>query len=138
MKMLAAGLSLPNVVSAVTSRPANALKIGTGTGTLAPGVPADIGIFAIEEGRFEVFDAHRQRRYAPLRITNVATYVAGRLLPARLPDDPKPWIPLTLAQREALGRRRRAVRDLLTAPLVGVDGLADQFPRAVEVDDGHP
>jgi dihydroorotase len=134
MKMLAVGLTLPTVVAAVTARPANAVKIGTGIGTLTPGTPADLAIFAIEEGEFEVFDAHRQKRYAPLRLRNEATYVDGRPLPPRLPADPKPWIPLTPAQRAALSRRCQAVRELLTTPLVGPDGLADQFPRMKEAD----
>jgi dihydroorotase len=76
-----------------------------------------------------VADAHRQTRTAPLRLVNEATYVAGRRLSPRLPAPPPAWIPLTEAQRAALARRERDVRALLAAPLVGADGLADQFPR---------
>jgi dihydroorotase len=107
--------------------PARAL--GLAAGTLAPGAAADLAVFAVEEGSFEVVDAHRQIRRAPLRVVNEATYVAGRRLEPRLPAPPPPWIPLTDAQRAALDRRERQVRALLGAPLVGSDGLAEQFPR---------
>jgi dihydroorotase len=126
-KLLAAGLPLTAVIAAATVHPARAL--GLDAGTLDVGAPADLAVFAIEEGPFEVADAHRQTRVAPLRLVNEATYVAGRRLQPRLPAPPPPWIPLTDAQRAALARRERNLRALLAAPLVGADGLADQFPR---------
>jgi dihydroorotase len=128
-KLLAVGLPLEQVIAAATVRPAQTLGLPGGIGTLAVGAPADIAVFTVEEGSFEVVDAHRQRRNSPQRLVNVATYVAGRALPPSLPAPPQPWIPLTPAQREALRRRNRALRDLLAAPLVGADGLAEQFPR---------
>ena len=126
-KLLAAGLPLDEVVAAATVRPARAL--GLRGGTLAVGAPADLAVFRLEEGAFPLVDAHRQLRHAPLRLVNEATYVAGRRLIPRLGSPVPPWIPLTDAQRAALARRERDLRALLTAPLVGADGLADQFPR---------
>jgi dihydroorotase len=126
-KLLAAGLPLTEVITRATAAPARAL--GLNAGTLDPGAPADLAVFRVEEGAFEVVDAHRAVRHAPLRLINQATYVAGRRLTPRLPAPAPPWIPLTDAQREALGRRERDIRALLTAPLVGADGLAEQFPR---------
>jgi dihydroorotase len=126
-KLLAAGMTLDDVLAAATVRPARAL--GLPSGTLAVGAPADLAVFRIEEGAFEVVDAHRQVRHSPLRLVNEATYVAGRRLVPRLSPPPAPWIPLTDAQRAALAQRERDLRALLTAPLVGADGLADQFPR---------
>ena len=126
-KLLAVGLPLADVITAATAHPARAL--GLPGGTLAVGAPADLAVFAVEEGEFAVVDAHRQVRHAPLRLVNEATYVAGRRLVPRLPAPVPPWVPLTDAQRAALARRERDVRTLLTAPLVGVDGLAEQFPR---------
>ncbi|WP_234361819.1 amidohydrolase/deacetylase family metallohydrolase [Plantactinospora sp. BB1] len=128
-KMLAVGMSLPQVVAAATVGPARALGLPDGTGTLAVGAPADLAVFSTEPGRHELVDVHGQRRYAPLRLVNEATYRAGRLLPPRQPEPVPPWIPLTGAQRAALADRDRAVRRLLTPPLVGPDGLAEQFPR---------
>ncbi|MEU4688561.1 amidohydrolase/deacetylase family metallohydrolase [Actinoplanes sp. NPDC023714] len=125
-KLLAVGVPLADVIAAVTAHPAAALGL---TCALEVGAPADIAIFDVREEPLTVVDAHRQVRVSPVRLVNRATYVAGRLLPPRLPAPPAPWIPLTDAQRSALDRRSQAIRDLLTTPLVGVDGLAEQFPR---------
>ncbi|WP_309227442.1 hypothetical protein [Micromonospora thermarum] len=90
----------------------------------------------MEEGPFELVDAHGQRRVGKQRLVNDATYLAGRLLPPRLPEPPRPWIPLTIAQRHALDDRADALRALFSTPLVGPDGLAEQFPRRPEESPG--
>lgn len=126
-KLVAVGLPLDDALAAATVHPARALDLPGGT--LDVGAPADVAVFRVEEGRFEVVDAHRQVRRAPLRLVNEATYVGGRLLPPRLPAPSPPWIPLTDAQRAALARREQDIRALLATPLVGADGLAEQFPR---------
>jgi dihydroorotase len=126
-KLLAAGLTLPEVIAATTEQPARAL--GLPGGRLIAGAPADLAVFAVHEGQFEVTDAHRQVRRSPLRLINEQTYVAGRPLTPRLPAPVPPWIPLTDAQRAALARRDRDLREVLSTPLVGADGLAEQFPR---------
>lgn len=126
-KLLAVGMPLTEVVAAATVRPARVL--GLPAGTLAVGALADIAVFTLEEGDFLVSDSHRQRRGARQRLVNEATYVAGRPLPAQLPETPKPWIPLTDTQRKALRERTSHVRSLLRTPLVDIDGLAEQFPR---------
>jgi dihydroorotase len=128
-KLLAAGMPLDDVVAAATAHPARVLGLADGVGTLTPGAAADIAVFRLEDGPFEVVDAHRQLRRAPRRLVNEATYVAGRRLVPRLPAPPPPWIPLTDAQRAALRLREDALRVLLTDPLVDADGLAEQFPR---------
>jgi dihydroorotase len=128
-KLLAVGMPLTDVVAAATVHPARALSLPPGCGTLAVGAPADIAVFDVRPGPYEVLDAHLQRRHAPQRLVNEATYVAGRRLQPRLPAPPAAWIPLTDGQRAALIDRERQVRALLAAPLVGADGLAEQFPR---------
>lgn len=128
-KLLAVGIPLAEVVAAAATGPARALGLPDGAGTLSVGAPADVAVFAVESGDFPLADVHGQVRRAPLRLRNEATYLAGRLLPPRLPAPPQPWIPLTPAQRTALRHRDRALRDLLITPLVGPEGLADQFPR---------
>jgi dihydroorotase len=125
-KLLAVGMTLPEVVAAATVHPARAL--GLDAGTLAAGAPADVAVFRVRTGDVEVVDAHRHTRRAPLRLVNDGTWVAGRRLPPRLPEPPPDWIPLTGAQRAALARREDDLRTLLATPLVGVDGLAEQFP----------
>jgi dihydroorotase len=134
-KLLAAGLALPDVVAAATERAARALDLPGGAGTLAVGAPADLAVFAVQDGSFEVVDSHQQRRTARQRLVNEATYVAGRLLPPALPAEPRPWVPLTEAQRSAVRRRASSVRDLLMAPLVDAEGLSEQFPRPARTSD---
>lgn len=126
-KLLAVGVSLSDALAAATAHPARAL--GLPGGTLDVGAPADLAVFEVRAGDFTVTDAHRQVRRSPLRLINHATYVGGRLLEPRLPAPVPPWIPLTDAQRAALARRDRDIRALLSEPLVGADGLAEQFPR---------
>ncbi|MBV1848899.1 amidohydrolase/deacetylase family metallohydrolase [Catellatospora tritici] len=128
-KLLAVGMSLDQVVAATTIAPARALALPAGSGTLRPGAPADVAVFTVEKGAFELADVHGQRRTAPLRLRNEATYLSGRPLPPALPAAPAPWIPLTDAQRAALASRERAIRALLTVPLVPPHALANQFPR---------
>ncbi|GAA2497788.1 amidohydrolase/deacetylase family metallohydrolase [Winogradskya humida] len=128
MKLIAVGLPLPDAIDAATVHPARAL--GLPGGVIEVGAPADLAVFRVEEGSFEVVDAHRQVRHAPLRLINEATYVGGTLLPPRLPAPPPSWIPLTEAQRAALTRRDNDIRTLLSAPLVGAEDLAEQFPRS--------
>ena len=126
-KLLALGMGLPEVLAAVTSNPARAL--GLDAGTLAPGAVADIAVFAVQEGSFPLVDVHRQVRVGRLRLRNELTLLAGKPLPPLLPEPPARWVRLTAAQREALARREAAIRELLATPLVGADGLEEQFPR---------
>jgi len=126
-KLLAAGLTLREVVTATTEAPARAL--GLRGGRLTPGAPADLAVFSVKEEDFEVTDAHRQVRRSPLRLVNELTYARGRALIPKLPAPVPSWIPLTDPQRAALAHRERSLRALLSTPLVGVDGLAEQFPR---------
>ena len=127
-KLLAVGVTLTEALTAATAHPARAL--GLPGGTLDVGAPADLAVFEVRAGDFPLTDAHRQVRHSPLRLINHATYVGGRLLTPRLPAPVPPWIPLTDAQRAALARRDRDFRALLSEPLIGADGLAEQFPRA--------
>lgn len=125
-KMMAAGLGLYEVVEAATVRPAR--TFGLEAGTLAPGAPADIAVFDVQEGPFPLPDVHGDVRQAPVRLRNTATYVAGRLLPPSAAEAPPPWIPLSPAQRDAETGRRQRTRDSvqhLTSP----EDFDEPFPR---------
>jgi dihydroorotase len=126
-KMLAVGMSLEDVIAATTVEPARVL--GLAAGTLSTGSRADLAVFTVVEGRFELADVHGNRRTSPLRLRNEATYVAGQALAAVAPSPPPPWVTLTSAQRTALDEQQRVLRRLMTEPLVDPDGLAEQFPR---------
>jgi dihydroorotase len=128
-KMLAVGLDLPAVVAMATINPAEALSLTSGT--LAIGAPADIAVFTAVAEPFEVFDAHLVPRVAPTRLLNTATYLNGSLLLPSFLDSP-PWIALTTAQRAALTARAAAIREMLTRPLVDLDGLTEQFPPTTQ------
>ncbi|MUL42881.1 amidohydrolase/deacetylase family metallohydrolase [Streptomonospora sp. PA3] len=126
-KLVAAGAGLPEAIAAATVRPARAL--GLDAGTLAPGAAADIAVFDAEEGRFPVVDVHGSVRESPVRLTNTATYVDGRLLPPCAAEPPPPWIPLSGSQRRAeedrVGATRSAVRRLESP-----EDFDEPFPRA--------
>ena len=126
-KMLAVGMPLHEVVRAATVGPARLL--GLEAGTLAVGSRADLAVFTVLQGRFELADVHGNRRTSALRLHNEATYVAGQPLAPVAPEPPAPWIPLTSAQRSAFSDGQAAMRRLMTEPLVDPDGLEEQFPR---------
>jgi dihydroorotase len=127
-KLLAVGVALDDVLAAVTTHPARAL--GLPGGSLTVGAPADLAIFSVRALPVDVVDAHLSVRRSPVQLVNEATYVAGQPLRPRFPAPPPPWVPLTDSQRAALARREQDFRTLLSAPLVGADGLAEQFPRS--------
>ena len=125
-KLLAVGLPLEEVLAAATIRPARAL--GLPAATLAVGAPADLAVFRSRRAR-----SRWSTRTARSGTRRCGWSTRRRTWPAagctRGCPPPPPWIPLTDAQRAALARRERDLRALLTAPLVGADGLAEQFPR---------
>ncbi len=125
-KLQAIGMPLVEVVRAVTATPARTL--GLEAGSLAIGSPADIALFQNVEGETELGDVHGVRRTATERLVNVATLIAGHPLPPAFPPAPPSWVPLSKAQRSALASREQQLRDMLTKPLVPIEGVADQIP----------
>lgn len=125
-KALAAGMGLPETVAAATVRPARAL--GLAAGTLEVGATADIAVFSVEEGRFPTVDVHGGVREAPMRLGNIATYAAGRLLSPRAAEPPPTWVPLSEAQRRAEDDRRERVRTSVRY-LDRPEDFDEHFPR---------
>ena len=85
-KFLNLGLSLPAVIARATSRPAAAMR-RPDLGTLAPGSPADIALWRIEEGDYAFLDVEMASRRGTTRLVNVTTLLAGEELPRR-PERP--------------------------------------------------
>jgi dihydroorotase len=84
-------MSLPDVVRAASSRPAEVLGIADQVGTLRPGSAADIGLFRLVPGRFPLYDIAGEMREARNLLVNTLTILGGRQL-ERLPaDPPAPW-----------------------------------------------
>lgn len=72
------GMSFEDVIKAVTATPARALRLQDRAGSLRPGMPADITLCKIEEGRYEFADTEGKMRTASRRIVPVAAYKNGR------------------------------------------------------------
>ena len=76
--MLHLGMSLQQLVERVTSNPAKALSLTDRAGSLTEGFPADITIFKIEDGEFELSDCYSRTRTATRQIVPVMTFKNGR------------------------------------------------------------
>lgn len=131
-KLIAAGMSLTDVILAATATPARAL--GLDAGSLSPGAAADLAVFEIVEGPTLVGDVHGVTRTAPYRLRNVATFVGGQQLAPIFPPAPPPWVQLSDAQRTALQARERMLRDMLSEPLVAPNQVLNQIPSAPTTD----
>lgn len=127
VKLLAAGMSLADVVRAATASPASVL--GLDAPGLVAGAPADLAVFRQVEGEWEVGDVHGVTRTSNLALRNVATFVAGQPLPPQFPAPPPGWVQLSSAQRVALERREQRLRSMLSEPLVHPRDVRNQIPR---------
>ncbi len=71
------GMSVQEVVERVTSNPAKALKLGDRAGSLEVGMPADITVFHVEDGEFELFDCYKQKRKGDRKIVPTLAFKKG-------------------------------------------------------------
>lgn len=78
-KFLHLGLTLDEALARVTSHPARVFGALNGLGSLEVGAEADIAVFQLEEGSFELVDALGARRTGSRQLVPVATVKAGRL-----------------------------------------------------------
>lgn len=72
------GLPLAEVIEDVTKNPAEALSLSDRAGSLRPGLPADITVFKLESGRFDLVDCVTRKRQADARIVPIMAFKAGR------------------------------------------------------------
>jgi dihydroorotase len=91
-KFLHLGMSLRDVVRAVTSRPAEVLGIERDVGTLRPGSLADVAAFRLHQGRFPFYDIDGAMREGRELLTNTLTVIGGRPLEPLAPERPAPWV----------------------------------------------
>jgi dihydroorotase len=98
-KFLHLGMPFAEVIRATTRRPAEALGRADEIGTLAPGAAADVALLEIEEGAFDLYDIHGNRRRATRMLRCAGTWVGGRELPMKAMPPAPPWI--KLVDREA-------------------------------------
>ncbi|MGE5147072.1 MAG: amidohydrolase family protein [Candidatus Eiseniibacteriota bacterium] len=71
------GMSLNDVIERVTIAPAKALKLDDRAGSLKVGMPADVTVFRIEDGEFELADTYNATRKAERRVEPVMTFKGG-------------------------------------------------------------
>ncbi len=97
-KFLNLGMSLPDAVERATARPARAVR-RPDLATLRPGAPADVAVFALEEGEYTFHDVFMTARTAMVRLVNRATIRAGKRMTQR-PEPPlASWAVLPEHQR---------------------------------------
>ena len=71
------GMSLGEVIETITDIPAKALGLDDRIGSLAPGMPADITVFDVEDGEFEAFDTYAVSRRIGRRFVPVLAFKHG-------------------------------------------------------------
>jgi dihydroorotase len=81
-KFLYLGMSLEDVLLRATVAPARIVNRLEGMGTLAVGAPADVAIFQMEEGQFQLTDSQRNTVTTSRRLVNRLTICRGRRLRA--------------------------------------------------------
>ncbi|MHB1005686.1 MAG: amidohydrolase family protein [Chloroflexota bacterium] len=80
-KYMALGLSLSDVLARTTAAPAQLLPPARGLGLLVEGGPADLAVFALEEGEFEYQDFFGHSLRADRRLVNRVTIKDGASVP---------------------------------------------------------
>lgn len=75
--MMRLGLTLPQVIERVTRNPAKAISLTDRAGSLKAGMPADITVFRVNSGEYELFDCYTQSRKAEKQIEPLITFKNG-------------------------------------------------------------
>jgi dihydroorotase len=76
--MLRLGMKLPDVIERVTRNPAKAISLSDRAGSLRPGMPADITVFRLNSGEFEITDCYTKVRKADKQIEPLITFKNGK------------------------------------------------------------
>lgn len=80
-KFLWLGMPLEQVIAAVTGRVAEVVARSNPMGIVKPGAAADLTLFTLEEGEFELTDARGEARLVQQRILPLAVFRRGELYP---------------------------------------------------------
>jgi dihydroorotase len=100
-KFLNLGMSLEDVIARATVNPAKAVHLDH-LGTLAPGSPADVSLFRLEEGEFTFYDVRMDPRTGNRQLVSTMTFVDGHELPRMDERELHFWAELPDAQRPIL------------------------------------
>lgn len=104
-KFLSLGMPLPAVIERATARPARAIG-RPDLATLRPGAPADVALFALEEGSYTFHDVAMAERTGRRRLVHRATLRAGRPMAPRPQPPLAMWAVLPEAQQARYGGGR--------------------------------
>jgi dihydroorotase len=126
--MIRLGMNLSDVIARVTGNPAKALALTDRAGSLKPGLPADITVFRVESGEFELSDCYTKTRKAEQQIVPLKTFKRGEQFDADMAkgQEESNWF-LQIAEDHvpaAAGRlsdRQRGFLSSLAASLATVD-----------------
>jgi len=126
--MLRLGLSLNEVIERVTCNAARALSLTDRAGSLKPGLPADITVFRVDTGAFEITDCYTKVRKAEKQIVPLITFKNGERFEADLTrsQEESNWF-LQFAEdhvpsaADKLTERQRAFLDALATNLSPVE-----------------
>jgi dihydroorotase len=126
--MLCLGMGLRDVVERVTRNPAKAVFLTDRAGSLKPGMPADVTVFRVDSGEFEISDCYTKVRKATMQIVPLITFKSGERFDADLAmgQEESNWF-LQFAEdhvpaaADALTERQRGFLDALAANLALVE-----------------
>jgi len=82
--MIRLGMTVKDVVDRVTCAPAKAVHLEDRAGSLKPGLPADITVFRVDSGEYEISDCYTKVRRAEQRIVPLITFKNGKRFDADL------------------------------------------------------
>jgi dihydroorotase len=82
--MLRLGMSLPDLIEKVTLAPAKAIRLTDRAGCLKPGLPADITVFRVDSGQYEISDCYTKIRKADRMVIPVIAFKNGKRFDADL------------------------------------------------------
>ena len=82
--MIRLGMTLSQVIERVTRNPAKALSLTDRAGSLKPGLAADVTVFRVETGDYEIADCYTKVRKAEKQIVPVLTFKNGKRFEADL------------------------------------------------------
>ncbi|MEN3363456.1 MAG: dihydroorotase [Burkholderiales bacterium] len=90
---LGLGLSRHEVIAAVTATPADKLNLSDRAGSLRPGMPADITVFKLETGKFELGDGFMRKRTVDTRFVPTIAFKRGKRVECdlQLAQDESNW-----------------------------------------------
>jgi dihydroorotase len=97
-KFLNLGMRLPDAIERATARPARAVR-RPDLASLKPGAPADVAVFALEEGAYTFHDVFMTARSGRVRLVSRATIRAGKPMAPQPAHPLAPWAELPVHQR---------------------------------------